>query len=77
MRKFDGTSLVIASHNVGKLRETGVLLQPFGLEVRSAADFGLEEPEETESTFNGNARIKHIMPPKKPVCPRCPMIAEL
>jgi len=58
MRKFDNTSLVIASHNAGKLRETGALLRPFGLEVRSAADFGLEEPEETESTFIGNARIK-------------------
>lgn len=58
MRKFSGSKLVIASHNKGKLREIAALLEPFGIEVASAADFGLNEPEETESTFAGNARIK-------------------
>ncbi len=58
MRKFDGTELVIASHNKGKLREIAELLAPFGVKVSSAADHGLEEPEETEDTFAGNARIK-------------------
>ena len=58
MRKFSGDKLVIASHNKGKLREIGVLLEPFGISVVSAADLGLEEPEETENTFAGNARIK-------------------
>ena len=33
-------------------------LEPFGIEVRSAAEFDLPEPEETETTFVGNARIK-------------------
>ena len=58
MRKLTGPELVIASHNKGKVRETGELLAPFGFRVRSAAEFGLDEPEETESTFEGNARIK-------------------
>ncbi|MEZ5714533.1 MAG: RdgB/HAM1 family non-canonical purine NTP pyrophosphatase [Paracoccaceae bacterium] len=58
MRKFDGDALVIATHNKGKLREIAELLAPFGVAVSSAADHGLEEPDETENTFAGNARIK-------------------
>nr|WP_319248785.1 RdgB/HAM1 family non-canonical purine NTP pyrophosphatase [uncultured Celeribacter sp.] len=58
MRKFDGEKLVLASHNKGKLREISELLAPFGIEVISAGDLGFEEPEETEDTFVGNARIK-------------------
>ncbi|MDF1802195.1 RdgB/HAM1 family non-canonical purine NTP pyrophosphatase [Thalassovita sp.] len=58
MRKLDGGQLVLASHNKGKLREIAELLRPFGINVSSAADHGLEEPEETEDTFAGNARIK-------------------
>lgn len=58
MRKFDGQKLVLASHNAGKVREIGALLREFGVDVVSAGDLGLPEPEETESTFVGNARIK-------------------
>ena len=57
-RAFDGDKLVIASHNAGKIREIGALLAPFGVSVVSAGDLGLDEPEETEDTFAGNARIK-------------------
>lgn len=57
-RKFTGTKLVLATHNKGKIREIGALLAPFGVDVVSAGELGLEEPEETESTFAGNARIK-------------------
>ncbi len=57
-RKFDGDQLVLASHNKGKLREIAALLAPFGITVTSAADHGLVEPEETEDSFAGNARIK-------------------
>ncbi len=57
-RKFTGKKLVIASHNAGKIREIGPLLEPFGVEVVSAGELGLEEPDETEDTFAGNARIK-------------------
>ncbi|WP_439105421.1 RdgB/HAM1 family non-canonical purine NTP pyrophosphatase [Celeribacter marinus] len=58
MRLFDGDKLVLASHNAGKLREIGALLTPFGVDVISAGDLGFDEPEETEDTFAGNARIK-------------------
>lgn len=58
MRTFDGDTLVLASHNKGKLREIVELLAPFGIKVISAGDLGFEEPDETEDTFAGNARIK-------------------
>ena len=57
-RKFRVAKLVVASHNTGKVREIGDLLRPFGVETVSAADLGLPEPEETETTFEGNARLK-------------------
>lgn len=55
-----GTRLVIASHNQGKVREFGDLLAPFGLDVVSAGALGLPEPDETETTFIGNARLKAL-----------------
>jgi XTP/dITP diphosphohydrolase len=58
MRRFNGKELLVASHNTGKIEEIAHLLQPFDIRVRSAQDFGLAEPEETETTFVGNARIK-------------------
>ena len=58
MPRFDSDRLVVATHNAGKLREIDELLSPFGLKVLSAGELGLEEPEETEDTFIGNARIK-------------------
>jgi len=50
--------IVIASHNRGKIREIQDLLGPFGFEVRSAADLGLADPEETGETFAENAVLK-------------------
>mgnify|MGYP003670612692 FL=1 len=58
MRRFDGKELVVATHNSGKLDEIQALLRPFGITLSSNADHGLPEPEETETTFAGNARIK-------------------
>ena len=58
MRRFTGDQLVIASHNQGKIREIGALLAPFGVQIVSAAELGLDEPPETEDSFAGNARIK-------------------
>jgi XTP/dITP diphosphohydrolase len=55
-----GTRLVVASHNPGKVAEFGDLLRPFGLDVVSAGVLGLPEPEETETTFIGNARLKAV-----------------
>lgn len=50
--------LVVASHNAGKVREIVDLLGPFGFDVRSAAELGLAEPEETGDTFEANAELK-------------------
>ena len=49
---------VIASHNDGKIREIGELLAPFGLTVIGAKEAGLADPEETETSFEGNALLK-------------------
>ena len=57
-RKFTGDRLLIATHNKGKLEEMDHLLAPFGVSVVGAAEMNLPEPEETEDTFVGNARIK-------------------
>jgi XTP/dITP diphosphohydrolase len=55
--KLRGT-IVVASHNSGKVREINSLLAPLGLEVRAAKELGLPEPEETGSTFLANATLK-------------------
>ncbi|MGX9352450.1 RdgB/HAM1 family non-canonical purine NTP pyrophosphatase [Shimia sp. W99] len=57
-RKFSGDTLLVATHNKGKLEEMAHLLEPFGVKVVGAGDMDLPEPEETEDTFVGNARIK-------------------
>ena len=57
-RRFSGDQLLVATHNKGKLEEVTHLLQPFGVSVVGAGDMNLPEPEETEDTFVGNARIK-------------------
>ncbi len=57
MRKLAGSKIVIATHNKGKLEEFAQLLAPYGVETVSAGQLGLAEPEETETTFEGNARI--------------------
>ena len=55
-----GTKLVVASHNKGKVWEINQLLAPYGLNAVSAGDLGLAEPEETEATFEGNAKLKAV-----------------
>ncbi|MGH1576101.1 RdgB/HAM1 family non-canonical purine NTP pyrophosphatase [Planktotalea sp.] len=57
-RKFTEQTLLIATHNAGKLEEMRELLAPFGVSVVGAAEKNLPEPEETENNFVGNARIK-------------------
>lgn len=58
MPRFTGDRLVLASHNRGKIEEIVQLIEPIGITVISAGDLGLPEPEETEATFVGNARLK-------------------
>lgn len=57
-RKLEKGRLVAATHNKGKVRELKDLFEPVGMEVVSAIELDLEEPEETEQTFSGNALIK-------------------
>ncbi len=57
-RKFTETRILFATHNVGKLEEVQQLFAPYGVSVVGAAEMNLPEPEETENTFVGNARIK-------------------
>jgi len=58
MKLARGTTLVVASHNRGKVGEIKELLSPHGLIVRGAAELGLIEPEETGTTFAENAILK-------------------
>jgi XTP/dITP diphosphohydrolase len=58
MRRFDGSQLVIASHNPGKVVEIAALLAPYHIETLGAAALGLAEPEETGATFEENAALK-------------------
>jgi XTP/dITP diphosphohydrolase len=55
-----GQTLVLASHNTGKLREIEALVRPLGIAVVSAGALGLAEPVEDAPDFAGNARIKAV-----------------
>ena len=59
-RLAPGDQLVLASHNRGKLAEFDLLLAGSGIALLSAAALGLAEPEETEDSFIGNARLKAL-----------------
>ena len=59
-RRFSGDTLVIASHNKGKVREIALLLGAYVAHFPSAGDLALAEPEETEATFIGNAELKAV-----------------
>ena len=58
VRRIGPGSLVIATHNAGKLKEIGDLLAPYGVNCISAGSLGLPEPAETGTTFVQNALIK-------------------
>jgi XTP/dITP diphosphohydrolase len=58
--KLTGQRIVIATHNKGKLEEFRQIFAPHGVNAVSAGELGLAEPAETESTFQGNARIKAL-----------------
>ncbi|MCR5878053.1 RdgB/HAM1 family non-canonical purine NTP pyrophosphatase [Phenylobacterium sp. J367] len=52
-----GQRLVVATHNPGKVRELAEILEN-RFELVTAGEMGLSEPDETESTFVGNALLK-------------------
>lgn len=60
MRKLDTKTIVVASHNAGKIREIEDLIGPFGFSARSAAELNFAEPDETGTTFEENAAIKAL-----------------
>lgn len=60
MRKLDTRTIVVASHNKGKIAEIAELIGPFGFSAKSAAELNFEEPDETGMTFEENAAIKAL-----------------
>jgi len=52
-----GARLVVATHNAGKARELAEILEN-RFQLVTAGDIGLAEPEETETSFVGNALLK-------------------
>lgn len=60
MRKLDTKTIVVASHNQGKIREIADLIGPFGFSAKSAAELNFIEPDETGTTFEENAAIKAL-----------------
>lgn len=57
LKLIKGMRLVAATHNPGKAREISALLDG-NYEIVTAAAVNLPEPDETESTFVGNALLK-------------------
>ena len=57
-RRIGSSTLVIATHNAGKLKEISALLEPYGVKCISAGSLGLPEPAETGTTFVQNALLK-------------------
>ena len=55
-----GSTVVIATHNAGKLREIADLLRPLGMDATSAGELGLPEPVEDAPDFAGNAALKAL-----------------
>ncbi len=53
-----GETLLLATHNAGKLAEFRELFSPLGIVLIAASDLGLPEPDETGTTFVENARLK-------------------
>ncbi len=52
------TKLVVASNNLGKLRELGLMLGPLGIEAQPQSVYGVPEAEEPHATFVENALAK-------------------
>jgi XTP/dITP diphosphohydrolase len=60
MRRLETKTIVVASHNAGKIREIDDLIGPLGFTAKSAAELKFAEPDETGTTFEENARIKAL-----------------
>jgi len=51
-------TLLLATHNTGKVCEFEQMLEGLNIKIQSAADFNLAEPEETGKSFADNALLK-------------------
>ncbi|MBP1851270.1 RdgB/HAM1 family non-canonical purine NTP pyrophosphatase [Rhizobium halophytocola] len=60
MRKLETKTIVVASHNAGKIAEIADLIGPFGFSAKSAAELQFDVPDETGTTFEENAKIKAL-----------------
>ena len=58
MRKFIDKKIVIASNNIGKIKELKEILKIFNIHILSNEDFNIVEPIEDGDTFKKNAYIK-------------------
>lgn len=70
--RLQSPRLIIATHNAGKLHEFGDMLHGI-VEVVSAGDLGLPEPDETGTTFHENALLKAQA---AAVAAKCPALAD-
>ena len=59
-RRLEAERILLATHNAGKLKEVSAMLADYGIVVVSAAELGLPVPDETETTFLGNATLKAL-----------------
>lgn len=57
-KKLTEKSIILATHNRGKVKEFSELFEPYEIEVLCAADLQMEDPEETGTTFAENALLK-------------------
>lgn len=57
LKLIKGMRVVVATHNAGKVPEISALLGG-NYELVTAGQLNLPEPDETESTFTGNAMLK-------------------
>lgn len=60
MRKFTGDTLVLATHNAGKIAELSGMMTLHVKHLMTAKDLHLPEPAETGTTFLENATIKAL-----------------
>lgn len=58
MNNLGFDTLLLATHNQGKVAEFQDMLGEFGITLKSANDFNLPEPEETGKIFTENALLK-------------------
>jgi XTP/dITP diphosphohydrolase len=64
-----GDRIVIATHNAGKARELAELFATVGVETVSAAELGIDEPDETGESFAENAALKAVAAAKGSALP--------